>query len=62
MITVYKYIEKKTKKEKRKSIFDGKEFSPYELKIIIALIIMLGLTLIGILFYFIFIKKEKKTK
>lgn len=57
-IIVNKKITKTEKNEKRTSIFDGREFSSYELKLIVIGLIILGLIIIGILFYFIFIKKR----
>lgn len=59
-IKVNKEINVTDIKKKKESIFNKKEFSPYQLKLIIALLIVLGLSLLGTLFYFLFIKKNKK--
>lgn len=59
-VTIYKEIEEKEQKEKKTSIFDGRDFNSYELKLIIASIIIVILIILGILFYFLFIKKNKE--
>lgn len=45
--------------KKKKSIFDNKDFSSFELKLIIIGLISLGIIVILVLFYFVFIKKYK---
>lgn len=54
--------QKKNDKKNNVSIFDKKEFSKFELKMIIIALILIGILILGILFYFIFIKKRKKYK
>lgn len=58
IIKVNKKIPKDKKTKKRTSIFDGRDFTSYELRMIITGLIILGLIIIGALFYFIFIKKR----
>lgn len=50
---------KVNKTNEKKSIFDNKEFSSFELKLIIIGLITLGIIVIGIFFYLIFIRKYK---
>jgi len=48
--------------ENKESIFDKKDFSPFELKLIIIAMIAVGLIILGILFYIIFIKTKYNYK
>ena len=57
-IVVNKKIKSNKTTEKKESIFDRREFNSYELKMIIIGIVLLILTILGILFWFIFIKKR----
>ena len=59
-IKVSKKQEDINVKEKKVSIFDGRDFTKYELKIIIGALISLGVVILGVLFYFMFIKKSKR--
>lgn len=59
ILKVTKKIETK-EKNKNTSIFGNKEFSKFELKMIIIALVTTGAIILGILFYFIFIKKRKK--
>ncbi len=59
IIKVNKEI-KEHSKETNTSIFDKAEFSKTELKLIITAIVTIGLIILGILFYFMFIKKRKR--
>lgn len=54
--------EKNKGVENKESIFDEKEFSPFELKLIIIGIIAGALLILGILFYIIFIKTKYNYK
>ena len=53
---------KTTEKQNKQSIFDKKEFSSFELKLIRIALFSLVLLIMVILFYFIFIKKYKTFK
>lgn len=44
---------------KKTSIFDNKEFTSFDLKLIIIGLILIGLIILGYIFYFMFIKKKK---
>lgn len=59
-VTIYKEIEEIEQKEKKTSLFDGRDFNSYELKLIIASIVIVILIILGILFYLLFIKKTKE--
>lgn len=57
-IKVYKELEKSVSKEKKVSLFDGREPSKFELKLIIGGLILLFVIILSVLFYFIFIRKS----
>lgn len=59
-IKVTKEIKELKIKEKKTSIFDGREPTKYELKIIIGGLILVFVIIISILFYYIFIRKGKR--
>jgi len=56
-IKVKKKLTKK-EKEKKEGFFDNKKFSSFELKLIRIGLITTGVIILGILFYFVFIKKR----
>lgn len=61
-IKVKKDLNKIDVKNKKTSIFDGKEPTKNELKVIISILILIFLIIISTLFYYIFIRKNKRYK
>ncbi len=61
-LKIQKDLEKNKGVENKESIFDKKEFSSFELKLIIIGIVTGGLIILGILFYILFIKIKYQYK
>ena len=61
-IKINKKLEKNKGVENKESIFDTKKFSDFELKLIIIGIIGVGLIILGIIFYILFIKTKYNYK
>ena len=61
-IKVSKNIDEINGSDKKSSIFDGRDFTKYELKLIIGGLVAIGVFILSTLFYFMFFKKSKRFK